>query len=164
VQGTPYTINLSSIYVSAKAYAYNETTKINDTAQTPENGSATISVPSGTPVTIYPTVTGSLYGNLYNVTAVKNVSGEAGYTVSCFKNDGQKITFETPKNTSSEVVSYTVTISSYEYPTIGCTLIINVEGTGEDEANQQKALEDATEKLREATEGLKNRESVSDNN
>ncbi len=168
VQGTPYTINLSPLYVSAKAMAYNATTKMNETAQTAENGSASITVPSGVQVTIYPTVTGSLYGNLYNVTAMRNVVSDGtntGISVNTFKDDGSKIVFETPKNTSSEVVTYTLTISSYEYPEAAATIVIYVEGTGEDEAEAQKKLEEAADELKKSAEDLKKQqESVSGNN
>ncbi len=156
-QGNPTTVNLSTITVVLKAAAYNNITKVNDTAQTAANGSTNISVKSGTVVEIYPKVSGSLDGMGYTATIKQNTtSDDDGYSVDCMKDDGAgKIVVTPPANTTSNTISYTVTVSSEEVPDVKASVIINVEGTGEDEAKALQAQIDAANSAKQAAEDAK---------
>lgn len=124
-EGSPASVNLSTVYVKLKATAFNDETGITEERNTEYNGSTSITVKSGRTVTITPTVVGSLDGYGYTVSAQRG----SGIEVDCYSNNGSTVTFTPPVNETANDVTYIVTISSQEMPDVKCSITVTVEGT-----------------------------------
>lgn len=122
-EDSPVSVNFSTVFMKLKASAYNDTSGVTVERSTDVNGSTEIAVRSGGNVTITPTITGSLDGYGFTVSA----TSESGAEVFCYTVSGGKIVFTPPENESESVVKYNVTVSSQESPNVQCSVLVNVE-------------------------------------
>ena len=116
-EGEPRTINLCNISISTKTSFYNSQTKKSSTVNSDSKGWSSVLVYSGDEVKIKPTLSGSLAGYGYFVSAVKTMSG-ATAEVTCYKQGDGQIIFETPRNLTDTAETYRVLIESEENATV----------------------------------------------
>ena len=125
-EGDPRTVNLCNISISTKTSFYNSNLKKSSTVNSDSEGKSAVLVYSGDQVTIRPTLSGSLAGYSYFVSAVK-VEGEATAEVNCFKQSDGQIVFETPKNLTAGTETYRVIMESEENEAVKAIVEIRVE-------------------------------------
>ena len=125
-EGDPRTINLCNISISTKSSFYNSSLKKSSTINSDSQGRSSVLVYSGDKVTIRPTLSGSLAGYGYYVSAVK-VEGEATAEVSCYEKSEGEIVFNTPTNLTAGTETYRVIIESAENESVKAIVEIRVE-------------------------------------